>query len=251
MVGHRIPHARILALFVASVCGLIATAGVGHAGLIIDPNRYCSAGANSSTTADTVLGSALSLSDVDLKIGSDTFTASNCYGDFDPGASNAPTETSALNDIFGGISDPNKLYHLDGTGQTASTTGLGGITFLVTTTLGDDAGDWTVSWTDSNPSIAENLPLYVDLVLLLNGGNNNAAYLLSNVLLPVTPALGSGTFNIQFLNNGGRQPNVSHLTLAGRISSRPEIFQVPEPASITMFGAGLLGLMLYRRRRSA
>jgi hypothetical protein len=247
MIDHTILRSRTIALLLGCICGLIATPGVGHAGLIVNANRYCSAGANSANTADTVSGSLLSLSDVDLKIGSSTYTPSDCYGDFDPGASNAATETGALNDIFGGFSDPNKLYHLDGSGQTASATGLGGITFVVGTTLGDDQGDWTVTWTDSNPSSPQNLPLYVDLVLLLNGGNNNAAYLLSNVLLPISPTIGGGTFDIQFLNNGGRQPNISHLTLAGRIGSGPEIIQVPEPASMTMFGAGLLGLFLYRR----
>src|SRR5262245_51479757 len=152
--------------------------------------------------------------------------------------------------MFGGISDPNKLYHLDGTGQSPSATGLGGITFLVGSSTGDDEGTWTVTWADSNSSTPENLPIYVDLVLLLNGGNNNAAYLLSNVLLPASPTSGSGTFDIQFLNSSLRnQPDISHLTLAGRIAARPEINRIPEPTSMALYGAGLLSLSLIGRRR--
>lgn len=240
---------RAVAVIAACVSALIVFPTRGHA-LLISTSKYCSAGSNNQIVADTVLGSLLSLSDADLKIGSTTYTPSNCYGDFDPGNSNAVTETGALNDIFGGLSDPIKLYHLDGSGQTASATGLGGITFVVGTTLGDDEGTWTVTWTDSNSSAPANLPLYVDLALLLNGGNNNAAYLFSSVLLPVSPATGSGAFNIQFLNNGGNQPNISHLTLAGRIGSTPRIIEVPEPASLMMFGAGLLGLWIVGRRRA-
>jgi hypothetical protein len=210
--------------------------------------KYCSSGTNTGIVGDTVPDSMLSLSDVDLKVGSNTYTPSDCYGDFDPGPSSALTETSALNDIFGGISDPSKLYHLDGTGQDADAMGLGGITFEVGTSLGDDEGEWTVTWMDLDPSAPRNLPLYVDLVLLLNGGNNNAAYLLSHVLLPATPTGGSGTFDIQFLNGSGRnQPNVSHLTLVGRIAAEPEINQVPEPTSMVMFGVGLLSLGLISR----
>jgi hypothetical protein len=239
---------RAIAGVAACMGAFIICSTSAHA-LLISTSKYCSSGPDDQIVSDTVPSSLLSLSDVGLTIGSTTYGASDCYGDFDPGASNATIETGALNDIFGGLSDPIKLYHLDGSGQTASATGLGGITFVVGTTTGDDEGNWTVTWTDSNPSAPENLPLYVDFVLLLNGGNNNAAYLLSSVLLPTSPTSGSGTFDIQFLNNGGQQPNISHLTLAGRIGSGPEIIQVPEPASMALFGAGLLGLGLLSRRR--
>jgi hypothetical protein len=241
---------RLLAASIAVfLLTIVAFSTSGHA-LAIDADRYCSAGTDVAIVGDTKPGSLLSVGDVDLTIGATTYTSSDCYGDFDPGASDAGTETGALNDIFGGISDPNKLYHLDGTGQAPSAIGLGGITFEVTTsTTSDDEGTWTVTWTDSNGLAPQNLPIYVDLVLLLNGGNNNAAYLFLGLLLPVNPTSGSGAFDIQFLNRGGNQPNVSHLTLAGRIADGPEIRQVPEPASMTLFGVGLLSLGLGWIRR--
>jgi hypothetical protein len=235
---------------IAIILGTIVVCPASSHALAIVADKYCSAGTNTAIVGDTISGSLLSLSDVDLTVASTTYTPSDCYGDFDPGPSNAAIETSAVNDIFGGIADPQKLYHLDGTGQDPSATGIGGITFVVGSSTGDDDGTWTVTWTDSNSSAPQNLPIYVDLVLLLNGGNNNAAYLLSNVLFPAGPTSGGGTFDIQFLNSSLRnQPNISHLTLVGRIAAGPEINQVSEPASMMLFGVGLLSLSLMSRRR--
>lgn len=245
--------ARAIAVVIACVGALGAFPSVGHATFAPSANRYCSAGGNLSNTADTVPGSLLSVNDVTLKIGAaPQSTASDCYGDFDPGNSSPTNETNALNAIFGAISGPNHLTYLDATGSASDPTGLGGITFVVGTTGGKDGapGTWTVTWTDTNGSAPQNLPLTVDFVVLLNGGNNNAAYLLSSVFLPLGPTTGTGTFDIQFLNNGDKQPTISHLTFAGRIVSTQRTLEVPEPATWTMFGAGLLGLWGFRRRRS-
>jgi hypothetical protein len=197
------------------------------------------------------VGSLLAVSDVTLTITPPlaAYIASNCYGDFDPGNSNATTETGALNDIFG----PG-LLHLDGTGQTSSATGLGGITFIVATSGGANGapGTWTVTWADSNGAAPVNLPITVDFAVLLNGGNNNAAYLLSSVLLPISPTSGNGTFDIQFLNNGGQQPSISHLTLAGRVvSSSPDPVLIPEPGTLLLLGSALAGFGFFRRRKTS
>jgi hypothetical protein len=249
---------RGIACALTGISALVGFSTSGHA-LATVANNYCSAGTNTQIVSDTVSGNLLAVGDVTLSIGSPTptnYTSSDCYGGFDPGAQNPANETIALNDIFGGISDPNKLYYLDATGSSdpaPSAIGLSGITFVIGTTggLGGAQGNWTLTWSDSNGAIGANLPIYVDLVVLLMGGNNNAAYLLSNILLPVSPNTGTGTFDIQFLNRGGQQPDISHMLVAGRIASTPTITQVPEPSSLAMFAAGLVGLLLYRRSRSA
>lgn len=249
MTNMNLRLARSVAAALIAVSVQTAFPGAGHA-ILIDPARYCSAGANPSITGDTVAGSLLSVNDVTLTITSPPnpqYIASNCYGDFDPGRSSPDNETSALNDIFG----PGLLYldKADTPDEASSPTGLGGITFIVGTSGGTNGapGTWTVTWTDSNGANPLNVPITVDLAVLLNGGNNNAAYLLSSVFLPLSPTTGTGTFDIQFLNDGSNQPGISHLTLAGRIIPTTN---VPEPSTLAIFGAGLLGLVSLRRRFS-
>ena len=280
----------------ATIFALCAVPSSGYADFIADGNRYCSAGGNPSTTADTVSGSLLAVDDVQLVMVSPSpshHVASNCYGSFGTANSSPATEASAINEIFG----PDFVY-LDKTGGGSNPAGLGGVEFKVHTLGGSDGapGLWAVTW-EGAP--AEDI--VVDLVALLVGGNNNAAYLLSNVLISTDAAFGIGAFDIQFFNGSGlnakcyshdnehdwdkhdnkrhkkysasyggsqhkdnknkkddknkkdhekdckpKQPSLSHLTLFGRIV--PTI-EVPEPASMTMFGAGLLGLWALRRRR--
>jgi len=278
---------------------LCAVPSSGYADFIADGNRYCSAGGNPGTTADTVPGSLLAVDDVQLVMVSSApshHVASNCYGSFGTVNSSPATETSAINEIFG----PDFVY-LDKTGGGSNPAGLGGVEFKVHTLGGSDGapGLWAVTW-EGAP--AEDFA--VDLVVLLVGGNNNAAYLLSNVLISTDAAFAIGAFDIQFFNGSGQnakcyahdddwdkhdwdkhdnkghkkynvayggshhkddknkkhdkgtkdhekdckpqQPSLSHLTLFGRIVPTVE---VPEPASMTMFGAGLLGLWALRRRR--
>ena len=74
-------------------------------------------------------------------------------------------------------------------------------------------GPYLLSAGDLRPK--KNLPLLIDLDVALFGGNNGSGYLLTNVLLPISPNSGTGTFDINFVNNGGQQPTISHLLLAG------------------------------------
>ena len=110
------------------------------------------------------------------------------------------------------------------------------------------AGNWTVKWTEQ-PGLP-NLPLVIDFIVGLLGGNNGAGYFFDNVLLPVSPNTGSGTFAVTFLNNGGQVPRLSHLILAGgNATPPPPPTGVPEPAALTLFGVGLVAFGLVRRRR--
>lgn len=256
------------------VCGLIALPGVGYADLIVDSNRYCSSGSDPSKTADTSPGSLLSLNDVTLLTLSSTPSfqrAANCYGAFDAGNSSPANEVNAINEIFG----PGFSY-LDKTGGASNPAGLGGFSWAVHSRGGTDGalGLWSITWTALSPSLLSGLPLSLDLAVLLMGGNNNAVYLLTGVLIPAGPGLGFGTFDIQFFNGSAKcqqtdtakksgdrkvkekdkdkgchpqQPSISHITLAGRLT---ETIEVPEPSSLALFGAGILGLWMVRRRRS-
>jgi hypothetical protein len=264
---------RGVVAIIGLVCGLGALSEAGYADLI-DGGHYCSSGPNPGKTGDTSPGSLLSLNDVTLVTVSSSPSyrhASDCYGAFDPGNSSPANEVQAINEIFG----PGFSY-LDKTGGAGNSSGLGGFKWEVHSVGGSDGtpGLWTLTWAALNAGALDALPLTVDLAILLMGGNQSAVYLLSGLLIPTGPAFGIGTFDIQFFNGSANkcwqndvrhndqnkdkhkdedkckpnQPSISHITVAGRIV--PTI-EVPEPTSTAMFGAGVLGLWLFRRKRTA
>lgn len=279
MDSFGVSWARAIAMGALCIGALTAFSQSSQA---LNAYNYCSAGSDPTKTSDTVSGSLLSVHDVNLWAGS-VHTSSNCYGNFDPGNSSPANETAAINQIFGDIS--NQFVYLDKTGDAPNASGLSGVRFEVYTLGGNDGapGLWTIVWTDTSGSQA--FPLKIDLAVLLVGGNQSAAYLLSGVLIPFSPGIGFGSFDIQFPNGSNalttwcrdddddddhhysntshkrdsnkskehdkehckpNQPDISHLLIAGRVVTTQ---QVPEPGTMAMFGAGLVGLWAFSRRR--
>jgi hypothetical protein len=180
-------------------------------------------------------------SDVSLTIASTTYTPSKCGDSVNNGD---PTqETANMNTSLGTTG----FVYLDKSDD-ASGAGIGGITFVVTAP-GTSSGSWTVTWTDTNGAVPLNLPIKLDLEVGLFGGSTGADYLLTGVTLPAVPNTGTGSFDITFTNRGGQNPDLSHLTLTGG-NATGTTTPAPEPLSISLLGAGLVGLGAVRRRRA-
>lgn len=177
-------------------------------------------------------------SDVSLTIGSTSYAPTRCADNVNQGS--GPTAETASMQGQLALSSLTYLASSDG----SSGVGLGGIGFSVTAPS-TNSGNWNAAWFELVGS--PNLPITIDFAVGLFGGNNGAVYLFDNVLLTSSPSTGTGTFDINFLNRGGQQPNLSHIILAGTDVGAPT--SVPEPASLALFGLGLAGLGLATRRR--
>lgn len=128
---------------------------------------------------------------------------------------------------------------------TGATSPVLGSTITVTFGLanGSKSGTWSITSSKS---------LQMDLVLGIHAGNATGSFLFDNLTL-LAGKTQTGTFAINWNNNGGQVPAFSNLTLftssASTVSLR-SVAPVPEPSTYAMLLAGLamVGCLAWRRR---
>jgi hypothetical protein len=112
----------------------------------------------------------------------------------------------------------------------------GQLNFTLTETTGT-MGLWTVTNTSATTIMT------LDLVFAIHAGGQGGAWLFDDQTIMPGQTL-DGTWQIQWLNNGGNVPDFSNVTIFGRdIVLTP----IPEPGEYAMLVAGL-GLLALRRR---
>ena len=154
--------------------------------------------------------------------------ADDCYGVI---AGN--DTTSALSGVWGGGWTQVARDNTDGSPDVS--VNFGGLNWVLNA---PDAtsGNWSLILTD--PAPAESFPLAFDLVGVLKGGSEFAAYLFTQESFADIGTF-DGSFQIVFANGGGRTPSLSHLTLYARTTDVPT--RLPEPGTL---GLAALALVL-------
>jgi hypothetical protein len=104
------------------------------------------------------------------------------------------------------------------------------------------AGNFLLSWTGGE------VPIAFDFVFAVKASDRFALYLFDDVQITSTPSSYGGEYSVSFQNNGNNIPDLSHLSVYGRLGNIQPTSAIPEPATMLLFGTGLAGLAGGRRK---
>lgn len=214
-----------LILSTVSIAVTLGFAATAHAKTTIPSPTYC------STTTLAVNAAGISRDDV-------TYNGNNatgCYGVVG-GNINSATDINALNLSWG-----KDWAYLDGSDSNSAT--YLGIKFTVTATAGNE-GTWKLTGVDTNGPAPLNLPATFDLAVALKASDRYALWLFDDATVKTT---NGGVWEIEFKNNGGNHPDLSHIMVFGRDGHNTT--PVPVPAAAWLLGSGLIGMVGISRRK--
>jgi len=118
-------------------------------------------------------------------------------------------------------------------------------------TLGGKSGSWTLTAHDLNGGSLLNIPMELDVVVVLKASNRYAAYFFDDAVFDGTDG---GTWSIAFENRGGQIPDLSHMSFYVRVDEDggiPAAIPEAETYAMMLVGLGLVAFMARRRARMA
>jgi hypothetical protein len=210
--------------------GVLAAIGIlaaGQASAAFATGGYC----NSSTATGGIGVSNMTLNGAN---------ATDCFGIVSIGGDVA-NEIGNINDLGWGTYSATNYIKDDGGISLASFLGL---QWTLAADNGSNNSTYTLTVQDLDLGQTPNLPFTVDIIGFLKAGTPGAFYFFEDALID---ASNGGAFQIVWTNNGGNNPGLSGLSLF--IGQTPEETTVPEPGSLALLGAGLLGIAGFVRRR--
>lgn len=186
-----------------------------------------------------------------LDVNQMTFNSNNADDCFGVVIGNEPKTNGSLTDGFNDLNltwgtDWTFLAKDDDPGDPLNGVGsFGGFQFTLAADAGT-TGSWTLTGVDLNgDGTPPDFPVFFDFVGMLKASDRYALWFFDDAKVE---ANNNGTFTINFVNNGGNFPDLSHMNLYIREGDDPGQ-QIPEPGTLALLGLGLAGLSALRRRK--
>lgn len=219
----------------------IAFGAIGQAQAVGYCNTNSASNASALPAGSVDASNGLAVSDVKFN----GVNSENCYGVVDGNDTGSQAFDINGANLFG-QQDWTYLTKSDGAPIGTFTVGSSTYNFSLTANNGSQQGGWTLT---VGPS-GNTFPIWLDFVVTLKATNGFGAYLFDDT--EVNQA-NNGTFSVKF-GNGNNFAELSHMSLFVRQGTGGGGGggggNVPEPVSLALVGAALLGARLATRRRS-